>query len=409
MKLSTDASNFVGERLLQARKARGLTMEQLAGKVSLKRQAISNYERGKRFPSSETKDIMATILDFPPSFFGKELILDRTKQETIFYRSMSSATKKSREKVEVELGWLVSLFDLLDLYLEMPSVRFPDFDIPQDPTRLSDRSIEAIAEKTRIFWGLKDGPISNVVWLLENHGAVVVRKSLYAEKLDAFSMWKDDRPYVILSSDKDSAARSRFDLGHELGHLILHKNLPEIYVNDSKYFKLIEHQANLFSAEFLFPQTSFAREVPRVNLELFRVLKKRWKLSIGMMLYKAKTLGFIDEQRYQTLQRSYTRHQWRQSEPFDDEIPIETPKLIRNSVEILLKNNVISREDILDYLGLYHSDAEICAGLPENFLNPRAGEVYSFRPKLRAGFSSENNNSDPGTVIHFENWGQQDR
>ncbi|MDT2306000.1 ImmA/IrrE family metallo-endopeptidase [Paenibacillus larvae] len=32
---------------------------------------------------------------------------------------------------------------------------------------------------------------------------------------------RDERPYVLLSNDKTSS-RSRFDIAHELGHLILH-------------------------------------------------------------------------------------------------------------------------------------------------------------------------------------------
>lgn len=43
-----------------------------------------------------------------------------------------------------------------------------------------------------------------------------------ADEIDAFSLWRDDRPYIFLNTSK-SAERSRFDAAHELGHLVLHR------------------------------------------------------------------------------------------------------------------------------------------------------------------------------------------
>ena len=72
--------------------------------------------------------------------------------------------------------------------------------------------VEAAALSLRRHWGIGLGPISNVVALGENHGAVVVRLDMDSEKLDAFSRWNDldNKPYVILGTNKGAAARSRF-------------------------------------------------------------------------------------------------------------------------------------------------------------------------------------------------------
>ncbi len=45
---------------------------------------------------------------------------------------------------------------------------------------------------------------------------------LRLKKIDAFSVWYDAKPYIFLSSDKGSNVRTRFDMAHELGHLIMH-------------------------------------------------------------------------------------------------------------------------------------------------------------------------------------------
>ena len=56
------------------------------------------------------------------------------------------------------------------------------------------------------FWRLKDQSISNMVWLVENHGGLVGRIQLGSEKLEAFSQWNrvESTPYFILGSDKGS-------------------------------------------------------------------------------------------------------------------------------------------------------------------------------------------------------------
>lgn len=382
MELKMDHLGFVGGRLKQAREARGMTGTELAKLLRVERQSVSNYENGKRSPSAHVKNEISKILNFPLEFFS-DISEEVNSERPVFYRSMSAATKKARKRVEVENSWLTQLVDISNHYVELPIVRFPSFEVPSDPKRLSDSEIDNLAAKTRRFWDLKDGPISNSVWLLENNGAIVVRKSMYAKTLDGFSRWIEGRPYVVLSSDKCSAARSRFDLAHELGHLILHRNTPEICLKDTATFKLIERQADRFSSAFQFPDTAFSREVKRTNLEFFRVLKKRWRLSIAMMLVRAKELNFIDEKRATALWKSYNRKGWRTNEPFDNEIPIEEPKLVRNSIEVILKNRAATREEILGFMNIYHEDAEACAGLPSNFLNPNAGEIRTFRPRVK--------------------------
>ena len=68
-----------------------------------------------------------------------------------------------------------------------------------DPFALDEGVIEAAATATRRQFGLGNGPVSNIAWLLENHGAVVSRCDLDAEPLDAFSEWRADEgvPYVV--------------------------------------------------------------------------------------------------------------------------------------------------------------------------------------------------------------------
>ena len=80
--------------------------------------------------------------------------------------------------------------------------------------------------------------------------------------LDAFSEWRadEDMPYVILNSSKESAARSRFDIAHELGHMIIHRHLRRMPQREDHIFKLIESQAHHFaSASSCYPRSLFEK------------------------------------------------------------------------------------------------------------------------------------------------------
>ncbi|WP_448266401.1 helix-turn-helix domain-containing protein [Nostoc sp. DSM 114159] len=391
---------FIGTNLRRARKARNVTAVSLAEELGVTKQAISNYESGRQTPSPEIAEKICEILNFPMSFFLRQKKQIAAVETPYFYRSMSAATKSAREMAEEKLHWLLDFLALTEMFIEFPSVKFPDINPPADPTKISNEYIEEASFKVRHYWGLGDGPISNSVWLLENNGAIIVRRSLEAETLDAFSLWFSGRPYIILGTDKNCAVRSRFDLAHELGHLILHRNISDIYLNNPKYFKIIEEQANRFAGAIQFPYTSFSKEVMKTNLEMFRLLKRRWKLSIAMMIKRAEHLDFLTEEKAQSLWRSYTRRGWRNHEPFDDELEVEIPKLVKNAVDLLIKEGILSRADISNELNIHHFDIEDSAGLPIGFLNPQSGEVINLRSRL----TQESKNAvdgELGEIIQF--------
>jgi hypothetical protein len=70
-------------------------------------------------------------------------------------------------------------------------------------------------------WQLGNGPIDDITVLIENSGVIVATVDGVDEKVDAFSMSRK-RPVIIRNSSKESPCRYRFDLAHELGHLLMH-------------------------------------------------------------------------------------------------------------------------------------------------------------------------------------------
>lgn len=69
---------------------------------------------------------------------------------------------------------------------------------------------------------------------------MVSKMQLRLNKLDAFSVWFDNKPFIFLSSDKDTNVRIRFDIAHELGHLLMHSD----YYSEED-LKIVQFMKNL--------------------------------------------------------------------------------------------------------------------------------------------------------------------
>lgn len=83
--------------------------------------------------------------------------------------------------------------------------------------------------------------------------------------------------------------RQRFTLAYELGHLVLHSSLSDFGDRD------IDHEANLFAAEFLMPANDIRPDFKDgLTIQKLADLKKKWKVSMQALLYRAHDLeGYI--------------------------------------------------------------------------------------------------------------------
>ena len=353
--------DFNGKRLTEVREARRMTQTDLAELLGVSRQAVSQYEKGQRSPAGEVMFKMARSLRIPLHFFMSGEAMEVSGP--VFFRSLASTTKSARESAKRKYGWTKALVKYVREFVEFPIVKFPRFEVPHDPIELTNNEIERIALETRRFWGLGAGPISNLVWLLENNGAVVVRQDLGVKTLDAFSEWnkRDETPYFILGAEKESAVRSRMDAAHELGHMVLHRNIKKL--QNSPIFRLMEKQAYYFAGAFLLPETTFKKDVLMPTLRSLVLAKTKWKVSISAMIKRLRHLHIISPSREQRMFANLARRGWRTKEPLDDELEIEEPRLIRRSFDLIMTNGVTRPEDLEAQLGLYIDEIENITGL----------------------------------------------
>jgi transcriptional regulator with XRE-family HTH domain len=193
---------FIGLRLKEGREARGLTASSLASMLEVTRQHVTRIEAEDATPSPEIMKKICETLKLPHHFFFRPV--RDFPGETIFYRSMSSATKTARIKAEQRLKWLRDIVLYLQEYVNFPALKFPEFDLPAVPSKISDEMIEDVTSEVRRFWGLGSNPIVNLVGLLEQHCTIISRDYMDAQTLDALSLWGSIEcvPYIVLNADK---------------------------------------------------------------------------------------------------------------------------------------------------------------------------------------------------------------
>jgi Zn-dependent peptidase ImmA (M78 family)/DNA-binding XRE family transcriptional regulator len=373
--MARGASGFNGERLEEARLARGLTQTSLAQIVGRDSSTVSAWETGRQSPDWDAISRLSAALGVRASLFEQL----GTACSDHFFRSNASITMGLQKKSKSRVRWTELLERYLSEWVEFAAVDFPTLDLGT-LNQIDDAAIEGAAAACREHWQLGQGPIPDVVAILENAGAIVVREELGGVKMDGVSAWSLDchRPIVLLSADKASAVRSRFDAAHELGHLVMHRGIKPAMLNKSEYAEM-ERQAHRFASAFLLPEETFSRDVSRLELDYFVSLKRKWRVSIAGMIMRASSIGAFGEEYKERLFKYLSSRGWRKSEPLDDELKFEQPLALAEAIKLCIEGKVFTRQDILDGTGLEAADIESLASLPRGYLIQEAAPVVRLR------------------------------
>ncbi|WP_336368089.1 helix-turn-helix domain-containing protein [Marinobacter sp. C2H3] len=363
---------FEGAALRLARIFCGLSLEEVAVKVDKSRQYLHKLETGQSKPTTELLTELADTLQVESDFFfNRELKL---YEDQFHFRSLMT-TKSSIKQVAVARGEMVNrLIRTLEEYLELPEVCIPSYD---QVTSVSD--IEHIAESCRRDWGLGLGPIDNMTRLAENLGAPVITFASVSKQIDALSV-ADERPLIVRNTAKTDTCRQRFDIGHELGHLVMHEG---VITGD----RTTESQANRFASALLLPRSMMAKLFPRprgsrLNWVGIREFKQTWKVSKAAILYRARQLDLITEQQYKTGVITLRKYGESNGEKDDNLIAAEPPELLATALKALADNHSIGIEQLARMLKVKRSFLEEVTGLSSQQLDQIDTPLRS-KPKLR--------------------------
>jgi Zn-dependent peptidase ImmA (M78 family)/DNA-binding XRE family transcriptional regulator len=407
--MTVGVKGFRGKRLQEARLARGLFKNALGDMIGVSGTAITRYEDGLDCPVSERLELLADKLNFPIDFFTKSPWEEDI--DTVFWRSRSTETKSAREMTEQRMRWLCEIFSFLETEVDFPEFELPESELPNDFRTLTGAMIERIAQNVRESWGLRDQPVPDMLLALENAGIGVSAFEIPSDKQDGFCFKSEllGRYLVGINIDGASAARARLDAGHELGHIILHRRVTREQRREPLGHKILESQAFRFAGALLFPRDAFVREVGTVSLDYFSALKKRWGISIAAMINRALDLELINKDTRTWLFREMTIRRWRGHgrEPFDSEMPLERPRMLRRGIEAVLQGGIFAKSTIRAALALPVREIEALTGLAAGALN---GDPIVDSPAVslrRPGMAAVDLES--GNVLEFPRRNQNDR
>lgn len=386
-----NCNEFHGDRLKNARLLRAKTITALAEETGISKQSISLYENGENKPEYLRAIAMAKALDVPVAFFFSKDICHTVTPAT-YFRSLASATKLTRLSQSIKLEYVAKMYEALLEYIDFPILDLPHIEYSgiynlSDDASLSKmfNEIEIAAGMLRESWGMGMGPVGDLQYALESHGIIVTGFGTDIDDIDAFSqrtIMKDREVcFIAVDQGRKPEGRIRFDMAHELGHLLIHPWSEDIDSLSKEEFKLRETEANIFASTFLLPRDTFGKEVSRypTEVEYYLWLKNKWKVSGQAMMYRARQLNIITGNQFQYMMRQVSKRGWRKAEPGDQPYLLGE-NIFQGAIELLVKEKVLTAEGILKLfesygVALYPSEIEELLHLKEGTLLPRPSQA----------------------------------
>lgn len=292
-----------GTRLTLARKTRGFSKKELAEMVNVTPKTIADYENDITNPGNETERRLIQALHFPTAFFYLHAT-EVMPEEAISFRARTKLKRSQKDIATAEATLATELSDWCDANFNLPKIDVPTIE-GVDPA--------LAAEILRKEWKMGDGAIPNLLTLLESHGVRIFFAGEIGNEVDAFSYWEPGtkHPYIFLTTSK-SGERRRIDAAHELGHLVMHRNVDI----DSSSSKAIEAEANRFASAFLMPKSTMLKHTPKgFSLRDAVELKQPWRVSVAAFVFRSHDIGLLTDWQYHNLYKQLSKAGWRVNEP----------------------------------------------------------------------------------------------
>jgi Zn-dependent peptidase ImmA (M78 family)/transcriptional regulator with XRE-family HTH domain len=270
--------------LIMAREARSLNQNELAEKINMSPTNLSKIERGDIGVNEELLKLIANITGYPKHFFLQE---GEIIPPYLTYRKRHNVSQKFLNTINAKTNIIGRHVQFLSSALQIPATVLHSINANEKP--------ESIAAKTRRKWDINNGPVGNMTSLLEDHGIVVSSFDFGTHRVDSKSLFTDDKQPVIFFNSSLLGDRQRFTMAFELGQLLMYRS------GDVALERDVIHEANVFASEFLMPAKDIKEDFKRgISIALLAELKKKWKVSMIALLYRADDLGFLssNQKRY---------------------------------------------------------------------------------------------------------------
>jgi Zn-dependent peptidase ImmA (M78 family) len=278
---------------------------------------LSKLEAGIKAPSEPLVARVSAALGYPPSFFYQTDPVFGAGLSEFYHRKRQSVGVKTLARTHAQIN--VTRMHVARL---LRSVDLVESKIkPLDMDDFDGRPNE-VARAVRMTWNMPDGPIPNVIQMIEDAGGIVIRFPFGTPQIDAISRWVPGLPPMFFVNAGLTTDRERLTLCHELGHIIMH-DVPS---------PNMEREADQFAAELLMPERDVSPHLDVVTVERLAQLKPYWRVSMRALLMRASSLRKMNAQ--------YEKFMWihlspyRRREPPELDLSPETPTLLQEIIGI---------------------------------------------------------------------------
>lgn len=296
--------------LVLARESRGISQVELAQRSAIAQGTLSKLERHELESSASQIRKFSKILNYPDALLrmsGSEL------PPFLSYRRKTKVPQKVLKQIDAS----INIYRLLiEKVLQGAPLNFTLPDVSTNP--------EQVASEVRKHLLMGEGPVDNMVQVLESLSIMVMSIDFNAIALDSRPILTQARQPIVVVNNQLLGDRLRYTLAFELGHILMH--MSELHPGEDD---VLRHRANLFAAEFLMPRQAIVQEFDQdVTIELLAQLKKKWKVSMQALLFRANTLGKITDNQKRYLLTQFQQRGIKKREPPELDVIIEKPALL---------------------------------------------------------------------------------
>jgi len=316
MQLIIDGAQYNHQLIVLGRESRAISQSEMARLLNFSQGKLSKVENGLITLTNEELIKVAEVLSYPVQFFQRNERIYGMGLSEFFHRKQQSVPQKHLQKIYARLE--IRRMEIQSL-LKSVDIGESNFFF-MDPDKY-DGDVEKIAQIVRATWHLPNGPVHNVIEIIEDAGGIVVPFDFEGSKVDAISLCHPGSPPIIFFNYERPMDRIRFTLCHEIGHLIMHQRPPSVDQD-------IESQADRFASEFLMPKADISHQLNNINLKVLASLKPYWKVSMAALLKRATDIGKLTERQSRYLWTQMGKAGYRAQEPSELEPPREMPSLL---------------------------------------------------------------------------------
>ncbi len=319
-----------------------MTQQELASKLRVHKANISRLENGGSVVSEAVLHAIAEATGYPRQFFFKT---GSPVPVHLSYRKRQNVPAKLITPIEAHINIIRQHVQELTSVLGKVKPKIPAIEIGAEITP------SHAAAMVRQLWGIRNPVVDSMTKVLERQGILVSAFDFETERVDSRSIFTEDGYPVVFFNSRLLGDRLRYSLAFELAQLVLHTNTSVSPERD------IGREANEFAAEFLMPSEAIGKDFQHgISLPLLGELKRKWKVSMIALLYRADDLGFLTSNQRRYLLQQFNERKIRRREPLELDIDIEYPTLLKAYLEEYRSMLNLTDPEFIQHLAIPVSD-----------------------------------------------------